>query len=199
MNTTIVEVNELDIPGVFAIRLTPFTDERGFFMRTYDRALMKEAGLHRDWVQENQSRNERKGIVRGLHFQFPPSAETKLVRCVSGEIFDVFVDLRLGQPTFGKWGGLVLSAANRHMVFIPPGFAHGYCTLSEVSDVLYKVDSVYDRTKEGGLRWWDSDIGIEWPLTGTPLLSEKDRVAMSLREFVAEHGGLVVHPADLPA
>lgn len=174
-------------------------DDRGFFMRTYDRALMEEAGLHRDWVQENQSRNERKGIVRGLHFQFPPSAETKLVRCVNGEVFDVFVDLRSGRSTFGRWGAVVLSEAKRNMVFIPPGFAHGYCTLSEASDVLYKVDHVYDRTKEGGLLWSDGDIGIEWPVTGTPLLSEKDRGAMSLREFVAQHGGLVIHPSDGPA
>lgn len=199
MNTAPLEANELDIPGVFEIRLSPFTDERGFFMRTYDRAFMREAGLHREWVQENQSRNERKGIVRGLHFQFPPSAETKLVRCVNGEIFDVFVDLRAGWPTFGRWGGLLLSETKRNMVFIPPGFAHGYCTLSEVSDVLYKVDHVYDPTKEGGLHWSDDDIGIEWPLAGTPQLSEKDSAAMSLREFVACHGGLVVQPPNGPA
>lgn len=168
-------------------------------MRTYDRALMEEAGLHRDWVQENQSRNERKGIVRGLHFQFPPAAETKLVRCVNGEVFDVFVDLRSGLPSFGRWGGVVLSEAKHNMVFIPPGFAHGYCTLSDVSDVLYKVDHVYDPAKEGGLLWSDGDIGIEWPVTGRPLLSGKDRRAMSLREFVAQHGGLVIHPPDGPA
>ncbi len=194
-----MEASELAIPGVFEIRLSPFTDERGFFMRTYDRALMEEAGFHRDWVQENQSRNERKGIVRGLHFQFPPAAETKLVRCVNGEVFDVFVDLRLGRPSFGRWGGVVLSEAKRNMVFIPPGFAHGYCTLSDTSDVLYKVDRPYDRAKEGGLLWADGDIGIEWPLTGTPQLSGRDRDAMSLREFITKHGGLVLDPSDGPA
>ena len=123
-----MRIIEMDIPGVFEVRSAPIGDARGWFMRTYDAALMREAGLHRDWVQENRSRNERVGILRGLHFQFPPSAETKLVCCPLGEVFDVFVDLRAGSPTFGRWGSVVLSEAARNAVFIPKGFAPGYRT-----------------------------------------------------------------------
>jgi dTDP-4-dehydrorhamnose 3,5-epimerase len=190
MNSNGLEIVELNIPGVHEVRLSPIADERGFFMRTYDVAAMTEAGLHREWVQENESRNERKGVLRGLHFQFPPSAEAKLVWCVQGEVFDVYVDLRRGSPTLGRWGGVVLSEQERNMVFIPKGFAHGYCTLSEVSQVLYKVDSRYDRPSEGGVLWSDPDIGIDWRLSGPPLLSGKDRGAMTFREFIEKHGGL---------
>ena len=190
IHTSIVEIVELNIPGVHEVRLSPIADARGFFMRTYDVAAMSEAGLHRDWVQENQSRSERKGILRGLHFQFPPSAETKLVRCVRGRVFDVYVDLRLGSPTLGRWGGLVLSEEDQNMVFIPKGFAHGYCTLSVVSEVLYKVDHPYDRSREGALLWSDPAIGIEWPMAGEPVLSEKDAKAMTLDAFISAHQAL---------
>ncbi|MDV7395195.1 dTDP-4-dehydrorhamnose 3,5-epimerase, partial [Arthrospira platensis SPKY1] len=114
-------------------------------------------------------------------FQFPPFAETKLVRCIRGAVFDVFVDLRKDSPTFGQWDGLELSEANKKMIFIPRGFAHGFCTLSEESEVLYKVDNVYNREHEGGLLWSDPDLGIEWPLEGEPILSEKDRGNMTLQ------------------
>ena len=190
MNTSALEIIELDIPGVFELGLSPIGDERGYFMRTYDVAAMREAGLHRELVQENQSRNERKGILRGLHFQFPPAAETKLVRCVLGEVFDVYVDLRKGSATFGRWGGLVLSERACNMVYIPRGFAHGYCTLSDVSEVHYKVDHAYDQQKESGLLWSDPDLGIVWPLSDQPFLSAKDKGAPSLREFSTRHGGL---------
>ncbi len=183
-------IHELDIAGVFEIRLTPIPDERGHFMRTYDTESMRAAGLHREWVQENVSRNERKGIVRGLHFQFPPSSETKLVRCTVGAVFDVFVDLRRGSETFGQWGGLTLSSELHNMVFIPRGFAHGYCTLSELSEVQYKVDHAYDRGREGGLLWSDPGMGIRWPLDSPPLLSVKDWGAMDLARFREQHGGL---------
>ncbi len=185
-----MDFRELDIAGVFEIRLSPIADERGHFMRTYDTAAMRAAGLHREWAQENQSRNTRKGIVRGLHFQFPPSAEAKLVRCPFGEIFDVFVDLRRGSETFGRWGGLRLSAATNNLVFIPHGFAHGYCTLSDESEVHYKVDNPYDPHREGGLQWNDPEIGIKWPLDVAPLLSQKDHNAMTLERFRESHGGL---------
>lgn len=185
-----MEIIELDIPGVFEVRLSPIRDDRGFFMRTYDADAMRAAGLHREWVQENRSHNARAGILRGLHFQFPPHAETKLVTCVRGEIFDVFVDLREGSDTFGRWGGLPLSETRNNMVFIPKGFAHGYCTLSEASDVLYKVDARYERQSEGGLLWSDPDIGVQWPMASPPLLSEKDMRAMKFTEFTAKHGSL---------
>lgn len=185
-----MDIRELDIAGVFEIRLSPIADERGHFMRTYDTAAMRAAGLHREWAQENQSRNTRKGIVRGLHFQFPPAAEAKLVRCTLGEIFDVFVDLRRGSSTFGRWGGLRLSSGSNNLVFIPRGFAHGYCTLSELSEVQYKVDHAYDREREGGVLWNDPEIGITWPLEAPPLLSPKDHSAMTLARFRERHGGL---------
>lgn len=192
MRTNDMEIIELSLPGVHEVRLSPIADARGFFLRTYDVAAMKNVGLHREWVQENQSRNERKGILRGLHFQFPPSAETKLVRCVRGEVFDVFVDLRRGSPTLGRWGGLVLSERTKNMVFIPKGFAHGYLTLSDVSEVLYKVDHPYDPAREAGLLWSDPDIGIDWPLTAQPVLSAKDAGAMTYRAFISAYQGLEI-------
>ncbi len=174
------------LPGVWEIHLSPLRDERGFFMRTYDVALFESAGLHRPWVQENHSRSERRGILRGLHFQFPPYAETKLVRCVRGAVFDVFVDLRPESPTFGQWDGVVLSEDNPHMVLIPRGFAHGFCTLTDLSEVLYKVDSPYQREYEGGLLWSDKQLNIKWPTT-TPFLSEKDSRNWTWEVFVEQH------------
>lgn len=177
--------------GVFEIQLSPIRDERGFFMRAYDVGLFEQAGLHRQWMQENHSRSEHRGIIRGLHFQFPPFAETKLVRCVRGAVLDVFVDLRAGSPTFGQWDSIELSEENKKLIFIPRGFAHGFCTLTEESEVLYKVDNVYNREHEGGLLWSDPDIAIEWPVQ-TPLLSEKDSRNMTLRAFVERYGSIGV-------
>jgi dTDP-4-dehydrorhamnose 3,5-epimerase len=185
-----MEFRPRKLAGVFEIQLSPIQDERGFFMRSFDASLFRQAGLEREWAQENHSRSERAGIIRGLHFQFPPFAETKLVRCVRGEVFDVFVDLRKGSPTFGQWDGLVLSETNKKMIFIPRGFAHGFCTLSEQCEVLYKVDNVYSRDNEGGLLWNDPDIGIEWPLEGEPILSEKDGRNLSLRQFIEKHNAI---------
>ncbi len=155
-------------------------------MRAYDVALFEKAGLHRPWVQENHSHSERRGILRGLHFQFPPFAETKLVRCVRGAVFDVFVDLRPESPTFGQWEAIELAEDNYRMVLIPRGFAHGFCTLTDESEVLYKVDSPYQREYEGGLLWSDADVGISWPVQ-EPFLSEKDSQNWSWRTFVEQH------------
>ncbi|MBK6620325.1 MAG: dTDP-4-dehydrorhamnose 3,5-epimerase [Saprospirales bacterium] len=181
-----MEIQERKLAGVFEISLSPIQDERGFFMRTYDEALFRQAGIDRAWKQENHSRSERAGTVRGLHFQFPPFAESKLVRCVRGAILDVFVDLRLNSPTFGQWDGLELSESNRKMVLIPRGFAHGFCTLSPESEVLYKVDNTYNREHEGGLLWNDPDLGIEWPVSSA-ILSEKDSRNMTFRQFLETH------------
>ncbi len=189
-NTKALEIEKGRLEGVYIIHLSPLVDERGFFMRAYDTSIMRKAGLEREWVQENHSRNERQGILRGLHFQHPPHAETKLVRCTRGEIFDVFVDLRKGSATFGQWEGVHLSEENKRMVFIPRGFAHGYYTLSPVSEVLYKVDSPYHRESEDGLLWSDPELGIDWPFEQPPILSGKDRQHQTLRQFVAKHKGL---------
>ena len=184
-----MEIAKRKLDGVFEIQLKPIEDERGFFMRAYDTALFEQAGLHHPWVQENHSRSTRQGILRGLHFQFPPFSETKLVRCIRGAVLDVFVDLRLDSPTFGQWDSLELSESNKKMVLIPRGFAHGFCTLTPESEVLYKVDNVYNREHEGGLHWSDPDLRINWPVQ-SPLLSEKDSRNMTLQTFIERHGGI---------
>ena len=186
-----MEIQERKLAGVFEIRLAPIRDERGFFMRTFDEALFQQAGIGRAWKQENHSRSEHPGPVRGLHFQFPPYAETKLVRCIRGAVLDVFVDLRLNSPTFGQWDSLELSESNKKMILIPRGFAHGFCTLSPESEVLYKVDNVYNREHEGGLLWNDPAIGIEWPVQEA-ILSDKDRRNMTLSQFLETHKAIEI-------
>jgi dTDP-4-dehydrorhamnose 3,5-epimerase len=179
-------IEDRHITGVFEIRLPARHDERGFFMRVYDEEIFKKNGLYRHWVQENHSRSEKKGIIRGLHFQFPPWAETKLIRCIRGAIFDVFVDLRRDSSQFGKWGSVELSEKKHNMVYIPRGFAHGFCTLSDESEVVYKVDNMYAPQAESGLLWNDPDLAIQWPVEH-PLLSEKDAHNLILKEFIQKH------------
>ena len=181
-----MEIKKRKLEGVFEITLAPITDSRGFFMRAYDNDIFEKAGLVRPWRQENHSRSEQSGIIRGLHFQFPPFSETKLVRCIRGTILDVFVDLRSGTPTLGQWDSIELSEENKKLIIIPRGFAHGFCTLSEVSEVLYKVDNVYSRDHESGLLWNDPDLAIEWP-TKQPVLSAKDERNQTLKEFIKQH------------
>lgn len=178
-----MEFCELEIAGLFEINLEPYVDERGFFMRAYDNDEFEKYGLHREWVQENHSRSEREGIIRGFHFQLEPFSETKLVRCIRGEIFDVAVDLRKGSKTFGKWHGVFLSEENKKMFFIPRGFAHGFCTVSDVSEVLYKVDNYYSPEHERGLLWNDPDLDIGWPVKD-PVLSVKDRNNMTFKDYM---------------
>ena len=168
--------------GVKVIQLEPHNDKRGFFMRVYDDGVFKKAGIHRDWVQENHSLTVEEGTIRGLHFQLRPFQETKLVRVIRGEIYDVFVDLRDGSETFGEWGCVTLSAENKKMVYIPKGFAHGFCTLSKNSEVVYKVDNCYAPRHERTIRWDDPDLDIEWRINN-PILSDKDAKAASFKEF----------------
>jgi dTDP-4-dehydrorhamnose 3,5-epimerase len=164
--------------------MDPKEDGRGYFMRTYDEGIFRDHGLTTAWVQENQSRSTRKGLIRGLHFQRPPHAETKLVRVVVGAILDVFVDLRKESETYGQWDSLELSAENHRMAYIPKGFAHGFCTLTDVAVVLYKVDACYEPRAEGGLRWDDRTLSIAWP-TAEPYLSAKDRALPAFDGFVS--------------
>jgi dTDP-4-dehydrorhamnose 3,5-epimerase len=178
-----MEIKERKLKGVFEITLQPYKDERGFFMRTFDKKIFEEEGLGREWVQENHSRSEKAGIIRGLHCQLYPYSETKLVRCIDGSILDVFVDLRAGSPTFGKWDSIKLSAANKKMIFIPRGFAHGYCTLTEISEVVYKVDNFYSPEHEIGILWNDPDLAITWPGIN-PILSGKDQKNMTLKKLI---------------
>jgi dTDP-4-dehydrorhamnose 3,5-epimerase len=178
-----MEIRPLRLSGVFEILLQPKQDQRGYFMRAYDEDTFCRHGLNSCWVQENEAVSLNKGVVRGLHFQRPPHSEIKLVRAVRGTILDAFVDLRRSSPTYGQWETILLSDENHRAVYIPKGFAHGYCTLSSVSIVLYKVDTPYAPASEGGLRWNDEDIGIPWPVD-EPVISGKDAGWPLLREFV---------------
>jgi dTDP-4-dehydrorhamnose 3,5-epimerase len=162
------------IPDVLLLEPRVFGDERGFFLETYNKKVLEHAtDIRSAFVQDNLSRSGR-NVLRGLHYQIR-QAQGKLVRVVAGEVFDVAVDLRKRSPTFGKWVGLNLSAENKHMAWIPPGFAHGFLVLSEYADFLYKTTDYYAVEFERVLLWNDRDIGIRWPLAGEPILAEKDR------------------------
>lgn len=180
-----MEIKELTIKGLFEISFNPKMDSRGFFMRVYDKEEFRKWNIDRDWLQENHSRSEKKGIIRGLHFQLSPFDETKLVRCINGAVFDVAVDMRPDSESFGHWAGVELTAGNRKALYIPRGFAHGFCTLSDVSEVLYKVDNYYSPENERGLLWNDPDLAIDWPVKN-PILSDKDRKNLTLKAFL-EH------------
>ena len=175
--------------GVFEIEIYPKTDDRGFFLRTFDNNIFENEGIDRLWVQENHSFTSKSGTIRGLHFQFHPFSETKLVRVSKGKILDVILDLRIGSETFGKWYSTELSRKNNKCLFIPKGFAHGFCTLVDNCDVLYKVDNFYSSEHEGGVIWDDSTLNINWP-TKNPIISSKDKKLISFDEFVTKYEGL---------
>lgn len=178
-----MEIRPLRLSGAHEIVLTSKADERGYFMRIYDEAIFQKHGLTTKWVQENQSLSVKKGVIRGLHFQRPPFAETKLVRVIAGAVLDVFVDIRRDSKTYGQWEAVELTAQNQKAIYIPKGFAHGFCTLAERSVALYKVDSFYTPEAEGGLRWNDPDLRIPWPVE-SPMVSAKDSQWPLFREFV---------------
>jgi len=169
-----MKVIPTSIPEVLLIKPRVFEDERGFFMETYHARRYEEAGIPAVFVQENHSGSQR-GVLRGLHYQVRHT-QGKLVRAAFGEVFDVAVDLRKSSPTFGKWVGERLSAENRHQLWIPPGFAHGFYVLSDWAEVVYKVTNFYAPEWDRTLRWDDPEIGIEWPLVDgkEPILSTKD-------------------------
>jgi dTDP-4-dehydrorhamnose 3,5-epimerase len=171
MPFTFTNVDSLD--GLIIVTPYVFNDERGFFMETFRSDEFAKMGIKREFVQDNHSRS-LKGVIRGLHFQIDPHEQSKLVRCIKGEIFDVAVDLRKKSDTFGKWYGIVLSEENKKMLYIPRGFAHGYSTLSEVAEVVYKVDGFYSREDERGIRFDDPILKIDWRVTN-PIVSSKDR------------------------
>ena len=168
------------VPGIVIVEPTVFGDDRGYFMETYHRGEFAAAGIGDEFVQDNQSMS-RKGVLRGLHFQ-TEHTQGKLVRVIKGSVFDVGVDVRPGSPTFGQWAAAELSAENRRMLYVPQGFAHGFLVLSETAEFTYKCTDVYTPSAEGGIRYDDADIGIEWPVLDVPLcLSEKDRALPGLR------------------
>jgi len=169
----------LKIPEVVLIEPRVFEDGRGFFMEIYKMPDFVTADIKGNFVQENHSRST-KGVLRGLHYQNPPFAQGKLVRVVRGEIFDVAVDIRKGSPTWGKWVGVILSEENKNILYVPETFAHGFCVLSEIAEVLYKTTDVYSPEAEAGIIWNDEDLNIEWPVK-EPILSEKDEKLPSLK------------------
>lgn len=168
------------IPEVKIIEPTVFGDERGFFFESFHQSRFEQAiGYAVNFIQDNHSRSV-KGVLRGLHYQLSPHAQAKLVRCVQGEVFDVAVDIRRGSATFGKWVGVHLSAENKRQLWIPEGFAHGFVTLSESADFLYKTTHYYAAQSERAILWNDPELAIDWPLAGiTPQLSAKDMQAKS--------------------
>ncbi|UUX48312.1 dTDP-4-dehydrorhamnose 3,5-epimerase [Nisaea acidiphila] len=178
-----MQVEPLEITDVKIITPKKFGDHRGFFSETYNRDAFEAAGLDLAFVQDNHSFSAPKGTLRGLHFQTPPHGQDKLLRVIRGAIFDVAVDIRKGSPSYGKWVGRVISAEEWNQILVPVGFAHGFCTIEENTEVLYKVTDIYAPDCEGGLTWNDPAIGIDWPLDGDPILSAKDEAYQPFAEF----------------
>ncbi|MBV8501409.1 MAG: dTDP-4-dehydrorhamnose 3,5-epimerase [Paucibacter sp.] len=177
----LLTVTPTALPEVLVVEPKVFGDARGFFTESWNEARFNETtGNSLRFVQDNHSRSSR-GVLRGLHFQLPPHAQGKLVRCVAGAVFDVAVDMRRSSPRFGRWAGVELSAENQRQLWIPPGFAHGFLVLSETADFLYKTTDYYAPQAEGAVRWDDPTIGIEWPDVGkAPQLADKDAKAPEL-------------------
>jgi dTDP-4-dehydrorhamnose 3,5-epimerase len=176
-----MQVHKTDLPEVLIIEPRVFGDDRGFFYESFNQRRFQElAGLQSEFVQDNHSRSA-KNVLRGLHYQIR-QPQGKLVRVVAGEVFDVAVDMRRASKTFGKWTGVVLSAENKRQMWIPEGYAHGFLVLSESAEFLYKTTDYYAPEYERAVRWNDPDIGVAWPLQGAPLLSAKDKAALSLSE-----------------
>ena len=179
-----MKVTPTSIPGVLIIEPQVFEDNRGFFMETYHRKKYGRAGLNLKFVQDNLSHSVQ-GTLRGLHYQLK-HPQAKLVQVIKGAIFDVSVDIRRGSPSFGQWTGVHLSDENRRQVFVPEGFAHGFCVLSETADIIYKCTDLYTPDDEGGLLWSDPNLAIDWPITD-PLLSDKDSQYPCLKDVAPEH------------
>lgn len=172
-----------EMPEVLLLEPPRHGDRRGFFSETYNRRLCQQLGIMCDFVQDNHSLSERPGVLRGLHFQIPPMHQSKLIRCVRGAVLDVAVDIRHGSPTFGRWVGLELSAANWRQAFVPAGFAHGFVTLEPNTEVCYKVSEYYSPGHERGIRFDDPAIGIDWRIApSAATLSERDRKHPTLAE-----------------
>lgn len=177
-----MDATPLEIPDVVLIEPDVFSDERGFFLEAWNRRRFNTAvGEDVKFVQDNHSRSS-KGVLRGLHYQVEPQSQAKLVRVTSGSVWDVAVDIRRSSDTFGKWVGIELSDENHRQLWIPSGFAHGFLTLSETADVVYKTSGYYSAEHDRSIRWDDPDIGIDWPVREEPILSDKDADAAALAD-----------------
>jgi dTDP-4-dehydrorhamnose 3,5-epimerase len=175
-----MKVKETKLVGVLVLEPDVFSDERGFFLETWNSARYENAGIEGTFVQDNISFSKR-GVLRGLHFQYPQS-QGKLIQILSGEVVDIAVDIRVGSPTFGHWVSEVLSDANHRQIYIPPGFAHGYCVTSETAIFSYKCTDYYNPETENGIIWNDPDLNIDWPIK-EPILSPKDKEYPRLKDF----------------
>jgi len=176
-----MRLEETSIEDVKIIHMDGFADTRGRFFESFDVKKFESLGLQTDFVMDATSQNTQAGTIRGLHFQAPPNAQAKLVRASRGRALDIAVDIRRGSPGFGKWTGQYLSDKNRRQIFVPEGFAHGFCVLSETADVLYKTTDLYNPDDEHGVLWSDPAIGIDWPVE-VPVVSDKDKLFPGLKE-----------------
>jgi dTDP-4-dehydrorhamnose 3,5-epimerase len=176
-------ITPLALPELLLITPKRHGDARGWFAETWSRKTLADAGVEADFVQDNQAFNAKKGTVRGLHFQQAPHPQAKLVRALRGAILDVAVDVREGSATYGQWVSAELTAEGGEQLFVPRGFAHGYCTLTDDCELFYKVDGLYAPQTEGGLIWNDPDLAIPWPIDGEAVLSEKDKVLPRLKDL----------------
>jgi dTDP-4-dehydrorhamnose 3,5-epimerase len=179
-----LNIKPLKLEGTYEITVEPKRDSRGYFAQIYQESIFEKYKLQTQWKQDNIALSNKKGVLRGLHFQKQPYSQTKLIKVITGAIFDVFVDIRKDSRTFGQWDYAILSENNHKMIYIPAGFAHGYCTLTSKTIVIYKVDAFYFPEYESGIIWNDSTLKIKWPIEN-PVLSQKDKNLPSFNEIIS--------------
>lgn len=179
-----MEIITTKIPDLLIIKPNVFRDDRGYFFESYNKEFFLSQGIDQNFVQDNESKSN-KGVLRGLHFQRPPFAQGKLVRVIKGAVLDVAVDLRKSSPTYGQWESIELSEENKMMYWVPRGFAHGFVTLKDNTIFSYKCTNIYNKESEGSIAWNDPDLAIDWGKGFEPLLSEKDKIAPSFKDFIS--------------